>query len=326
MSYLLGVKRTAGLRRSSMQVCFRAACCDHRKFYGYFYSKSTGSDDARIGLVPINRTPRGVAASRMKPASETLPAPETSRRSDSNDPFSSPPSHSPTHFIKGGTPCDPTCPPFRLADYGEDSLYTLILLRHGESEWNSQNRYTGWWWVPIYLCHRKIACYSYTNTGNKSDVNLTKKGQMEARTAGRLLYENEIELDHVFTSVLKRASFSTNMALNMAMQHWVPVTKTWRLNERHYGALQGYNKDTAYRELGIDQELVMQMRRSYDTQPPRMDDDHPFWHGNDRRYQKLSPEQLERSRAESLKDCAERIMPFFNSVIVPSLQSGNKCK
>jgi 2,3-bisphosphoglycerate-dependent phosphoglycerate mutase len=148
---------------------------------------------------------------------------------------------------------------------------------------------------------------------------------MEARTAGRLLYENGIELDHAFTSVLKRASFSTNMALNMANQHWVPVTKTWRLNERHYGALQGYNKDTAYEELGIDQELVMQMRRSYDTRPPRMDDDHPFWHGNDRRYRKLSPEQLERSRAESLKDCADRIMPFFNSVIVPSLKSGNRC-
>lgn len=148
---------------------------------------------------------------------------------------------------------------------------------------------------------------------------------MEARAAGRLLYENGIELDHAFTSVLKRASFSTNMALNMANQHWVPVTKSWRLNERHYGALQGYNKDTAYKDLGIDQELVMQMRRSYDTRPPRMDDDHPFWHGNDRRYRKLSPDQLERSRAESLKDTAERIMPFFNSVIVPSIRSGNKC-
>lgn len=116
-------------------------------------------------------------------------------------------SHSPTHFIKGGTPCDPKPPRFRLADYGEDSLYTLVLLRHGESEWNAQNRYTGW-----------------------CDVNLTKRGQMEARTAGRLLYENGIEIDHAFTSVLKRASFSTNMALNTANQHWVPVTKTWRLS------------------------------------------------------------------------------------------------
>lgn len=161
----------------------------------------------------------------------------------------------------GALPSDPQPPSFRLADYGEDSLYTLVLLRHGESQWNSQNRYTGW-----------------------CDVNLTKKGEMEARTAGRLLYENGIEIDHAFTSVLKRASFSCNMALNAAQQHWVPVTKTWRLNERHYGALQGYNKDTAFRDLGIDQELVMQMRRAYDVRPPRMEDDHEYWHGNDRRY------------------------------------------
>jgi len=210
--------------------------------------------------------------------------------------------HTATHFVKGGTPCDPAPPPFRLADYGEESLYTLILLRHGESEWNSQNKYTGW-----------------------CDVNLTKRGELEARAAGRLLHENGIELDHVFTSVLKRASFSTNMCLNMAQQHWVPVTKTWRLNERHYGALQGYNKDTAYEELSLDQELVMQMRRSYDTRPPVMEDDHPYWHGADRRYKKLSHDQLERSRAESLKDTADRILPFFNSVICPSLKSGNKC-
>lgn len=106
---------------------------------------------------------------------------------------------------------------------------------------------------------------------------------------------------------------------------WVPITKTWRLNERHYGALQGYNKDTSFEELNLDQELVMSMRRSYDTPPPRMEDDHPYWHGNDRRYSKLTTEQLDRSRAESLKDAAERIMPFFNSVIVPSLREGNRC-
>lgn len=113
---------------------------------------------------------------------------------------------------------------FELARYGEESLYTLVLLRHGESEWNRENRFTGW-----------------------SDVNLTKKGEMEARTAGRLLFENGIEIDHAFTSVLKRASFSCNMCLNMAEQHWVPVTKTWRLNERHYGVLQGYHKVRPFR-------------------------------------------------------------------------------
>jgi 2,3-bisphosphoglycerate-dependent phosphoglycerate mutase len=212
------------------------------------------------------------------------------------------PQHPAHHFMDGGMPCDPAPPRYALAEYGEESLYTLILLRHGESEWNSQNRYTGW-----------------------CDVDLTQIGRQEARTAGRLLYENQIEIDQAFTSVLKRASFSCNMALNAAHQHWVPVTKTWRLNERHYGALQGYNKDTAWTELGLDQELVMQMRRAYATRPPIMQNDHPFWHGHDRRYRKLTPQQLDASRAESLKDAADRILPFFNSVITPSIQSGKKC-
>ena len=210
--------------------------------------------------------------------------------------------HPAHHFMDGGMPCDPALPRYSLAEHGEESLYTLILLRHGESEWNSLDRYTGW-----------------------CDVNLTDLGRQEARTAGRLLFENNIEIDQAFTSVLKRASFSCNMALNTANQHWVPVTKTWRLNERHYGALQGYNKDTAWKELGLDQELVMQMRRAYATRPPIMQDDHPYWHGNDRRYRKLTSEQLEASRAESLKDAAARILPFFNSVITPSIQSGKKC-
>jgi len=207
-----------------------------------------------------------------------------------------------SHIISGGTPLDPAPPPFELANFGEDSVYTLVLLRHGESEWNKLNQYTGW-----------------------CDVNLTENGRKEAQAAGRLLFENGIDIDHAFTSVLKRASFSCNMALNTANQHWVPVTKSWRLNERHYGALQGYHKDEAYKELKLDQELVMQMRRSYDVRPPRMEDDHPYWHGNYRRYRKLSTEQLDSSRTESLKDAADRIMPFYNSVIAPSLRAGNKC-
>ena len=168
--------------------------------------------------------------------------------------------HDSTHFVLGGTMCDPAPAPFRLADYGEESVYTLVLLRHGESEWNQKNLYTGW-----------------------CDVPLTQKGKQEARDAGRLMRENNIEIDHAFTSLLKRANFTTNMALNTSHQAWVPITKSWRLNERHYGALQGYNKDTAYEELGIDQELVMAMRRSYDTRPPPMMDNHKHWHGNDRR-------------------------------------------
>jgi len=229
----------------------------------------------------MNQTPRSAAAARIRPAvfqqqQRQQPAAAATLNGDNNGAAASlnprmghsfmghsftEPGSGLSKIMQGGTPCDPCPPPFHLAKYGEESLYTLVLLRHGESEWNMQNRYTGW-----------------------CDVNLTKKGELEAKTAGRLLLENKINLDLAFTSVLKRASFSCNMALTAANQHWVPVTKTWRLNERHYGALQGYHKDTAYKELDLDQELVMQMRRAYDVRPPRMDNDHPYWHGNDRRY------------------------------------------
>jgi len=107
-------------------------------------------------------------------------------------------SHTQIHYIKGGLPCDPApAEPFRLAEYGEDALYTLVLLRHGESEWNHKNLYTGW-----------------------CDVTLTERGRQEARDAGRLILENGIEIDHAFTSVLRRASFTTNMTLNTSKQHW----------------------------------------------------------------------------------------------------------
>jgi 2,3-bisphosphoglycerate-dependent phosphoglycerate mutase len=205
------------------------------------------------------------------------------------------------HVVKGGLPCD-SVPQFQLSNYGKEALYTLVLLRHGESEWNLQNKFTGW-----------------------CDVQLTERGRQEAHDAGRLLRQNGIEIDHAFTSYLQRACFTTNMALNTSRQFWVPVTKTWRLNERHYGALQGYNKDTAWSELGLDQELVMEMRRSYDVSPPLMKDDHPHWHGNDRRYKILSQEQLDHTRGESLKDAAGRIIPFYEKVIIPSLAAGNKC-
>lgn len=143
------------------------------------------------------------------------------------------------HVVKGGLPCDTHIPQFELSNYGKEALYTLVLLRHGESEWNLQNKFTGW-----------------------CDVPLTDRGRQEAHDAGRLLRQNSIEVDLAFTSFLQRAIFTTNMALNTSKQHWVPVTKTWRLNERHYGALQGYNKDTAFNELMLDEELVMEMRRS----------------------------------------------------------------
>lgn len=221
-----------------------------RRIYSRPFSSSSENDDSkgRSGPVSLNATPRSAAAAKL-------------RRTNGLNGISF---HEPEGFVHptvfGELPCAPAPPPYRLANYGEESLYTLVLLRHGESEWNAQNRYTGW-----------------------CDVNLTKRGEMEARAAGRLLHENGIEIDHAFTSFLKRASFSCNMALNAAKQHWVPVTKTYRLNERHYGSLQGYNKDTAYEELDLDQELVMQMRRAYDVRPPRMDDHHEYWHGSDRR-------------------------------------------
>jgi 2,3-bisphosphoglycerate-dependent phosphoglycerate mutase len=264
------------------------------------------SSQKKKGPIRIQDTARSAAAAKRRVVAVSPGSSIDHANLISSDPSTasekSQHSHPAHHFMDGGMPCDPAAPPYHLAKYGEESLYTLILLRHGESEWNKVNRYTGW-----------------------CDVDLTERGRNEARTAGRLLYENNIEIDQAFTSVLKRASFSCNMALNAAQQHWVPVTKTWRLNERHYGSLQGYNKDTAYSELGLDQELVMQMRRAYDVRPPRMEDDHPYWHGNDRRYRKLTPEQLEASRAESLKDAANRILPFYQSVIVPSIQSGKKC-
>jgi 2,3-bisphosphoglycerate-dependent phosphoglycerate mutase len=245
---------------------------------------------------PVNIKERGTKARRR--ITKTVPArslpPVTTKVLSSGHP-----AH---HFMSGGMPCDPAPSPFSLAEYGEQSLYTLILLRHGESEWNHKNFYTGW-----------------------CDVDLTERGKSEAITAGQLLRANGIEIDQAFTSVLRRASLSSQLALEAADQHWVPVTKTWRLNERHYGALQGYHKDTAFAQLQLDQELVMQMRRAYDVRPPRMDDSHAYWHGNDRRYQGLTEDQLERSRAESLKDAADRILPFFHSVICPSIQSGKKC-
>jgi hypothetical protein len=236
---------------------------------------TTKSIKDRSGPVKIKQTPRSAAAEKQRPTPGAALLNGSSSDINSNSKNQQQPQmvlpplvngssnqqqQQAPPFVYGGTPCDPSPPPFELSAYGEESLYTLVLLRHGESEWNAQNRYTGW-----------------------CDVDLTDQGVMEARTAGRLLHDNGIELDHAFTSVLKRASFSCNMALNTAKQHWVPVTKTWRLSERHYGALQGYNKDTAFEELNLDQELVMQMRRSYHVAPPRMEDDHPFWHGNDRR-------------------------------------------
>jgi len=213
--------------------CGQRRCFSSKDGDGGHAATSLGSSIAkkRSGPVKIKETARSSAAAKLRsnkgvvmPGSSTVnltdrsaPRPVIRKKEEEAEKARNRQlSHPAHHFMDGGMPCDPAPPPYSLAEYGEESLYTLILLRHGESEWNVQNRYTGW-----------------------CDVNLTEAGRQEARTAGRLLYENGIEVDQAFTSVLKRASFSCNMALNSAEQHWVPITKTWRLNERHYGALQG---------------------------------------------------------------------------------------
>jgi len=210
-------------------VCGQRRCFSSKGGDGGEATSLESISKKRSGPVKIKETARSSAAAKLRskgvmPGSSTInttdrsaPRPVIRKKEEEAEKARNRQlSHPAHHFMDGGMPCDPAPPPYSLAEYGEESLYTLILLRHGESEWNVQNRYTGW-----------------------CDVNLTEAGRQEARTAGRLLYENGIEVDQAFTSVLKRASFSCNMCLNSAEQHWVPITKTWRLNERHYGALQG---------------------------------------------------------------------------------------
>jgi len=184
----------------------------------------------------------------------------------------------------------------------DEKLGVLVLLRHGESEWNVQNRYTGW-----------------------CDVDLTRTGKTEAQRAGRLLYENGIEIDTCHTSELKRAHESAEISLKSAKcTSFVQLNKTWRLNERHYGALQGMQKDDAYKGLGMEREHLMKIRRTYDTRPPPMLEEHRFWHGNDNRYDGMSPLQLKKSRGESLKDCAARLMPYFKTQVLRDLRRGKR--
>ena len=151
----------------------------------------------------------------------------------------------------------------------------LVLLRHGESQWNKENRFTGW-----------------------KDVDLTAKGVEEARASGSLMRQEGLEFDFTFTSVLKRAIRTLNLALEEMDRLWLPVEKDWRLNERHYGALQGLNKAETAQKFGEQQVLVW--RRSYDTPPPALTPDDERYPGRDRRYAHLTPEEL--PLAESLKE------------------------
>jgi len=176
-------------------------------------------------------------------------------------------------------------------------MYTLVLLRHGESTWNRENRFTGW-----------------------TDVDLSDKGREEAAEAGRLLKEAGYVFDQAYVSVLKRAIRTLWIALDQLDQLWLPVEKSWRLNERHYGALQGLNKAETAAKHGDDQVLIW--RRSYDIPPPPLaadDERHP---SRDRRYAGLAASDLPLS--ESLKETVARFLPYWHGTIAPAITSGQR--
>ncbi|MCW2774024.1 MAG: phosphoglycerate mutase [Nocardioides sp.] len=172
--------------------------------------------------------------------------------------------------------------------------HTLVLLRHGESEWNAKNLFTGW-----------------------VDVALTDKGRAEATRGGQLLREAGVLPDVVHTSVQRRAINTACLALDEADRHWIPVHRSWRLNERHYGALQGKDKKQTLEQYG--EEQFMLWRRSFDVPPPPLDDDSEFSQVGDPRYADLGDEM---PRTECLKDVIARMLPYWESGIVPDLRSG----
>ena len=170
-----------------------------------------------------------------------------------------------------------------------DTAYTLILLRHGESEWNEKNLFTGW-----------------------VDVDLNDKGRGEAKRGGELIKEAGLLPDVVITSVLQRAIKTSQLALDACQRLWIPVVRNWRLNERHYGALQGKNKAQTLAEYG--EEQFMLWRRSYDTPPPPIDPTSEFAQNSDPRYSALPPEAV--PATECLADVVARLIPFWDDVIV----------
>jgi 2,3-bisphosphoglycerate-dependent phosphoglycerate mutase len=176
-------------------------------------------------------------------------------------------------------------------------MHKLVLLRHGESTWNQENRFTGW-----------------------TDVDLSTRGIAEAHEGGRLLREGGYDFDVAYTSVLKRAIRTLWIALDELDRMWLPVVKSWRLNERHYGALQGLNKAETAAQYG--EEQVRLWRRSYDVPPPRLDRDDPRFPGTDERYRDVSDAEL--PLAEALKDTVARFLPYWHGTIAPSLRSGER--
>jgi len=176
-------------------------------------------------------------------------------------------------------------------------MYKLVLIRHGESTWNLENRFTGW-----------------------TDVPLTHTGVAQAKQAGRLLREGGYEFDLAYTSVLKRAIWTLWHCLDEMDRTWLPVLKHWRLNERHYGALQGLNKADMAKEYGDEQVLIW--RRSYDTPPPALSADDPRGQRQDIRYARLTADDI--PLTECLKDTVVRVMPFWNDSIAPALKAGKR--
>jgi 2,3-bisphosphoglycerate-dependent phosphoglycerate mutase len=176
-------------------------------------------------------------------------------------------------------------------------MMKLVLLRHGESTWNLENRFTGW-----------------------TDVDLTARGIEEAHTAGRRLREDGYTFDVAHTSLLKRAIRTLWITLDEMDLMWIPVHRSWKLNERHYGALQGLNKAETAAQYGDEQVLVW--RRSYSTPPPPLTPDDPRHPSRDRRYAGLSPSEL--PLAESLKDTVARFLPYWHESIVPDIKAGRR--
>ena len=176
-------------------------------------------------------------------------------------------------------------------------MHKLVLIRHGESTWNLENRFTGW-----------------------TDVELTPTGVSQAMSAGKLLKAEGYEFDVAYTSVLKRAIHTLNYALDEMDRTWLPVVKAWQLNERHYGALQGLNKADMAKQYGDEQVLIW--RRSYDTPPPALEASDPRCERSDPRYASLQPNQV--PLTECLKDTVARVIPFWDSTLAPAIRSGQR--
>jgi len=176
-------------------------------------------------------------------------------------------------------------------------MFNVVLLRHGESIWNMENRFTGW-----------------------TDVDLSERGMAEAHRAGQILKAEGYTFDIAFTSVLKRAIRTLWIVLDEMDLMWIPVRNSWRLNERHYGALQGLNKAETAAKYGEEQVLLW--RRSYDVRPPALTQDDPRWPGRDPRYKELDPADI--PLTECLKDTVARFLPYWHDTLAPAIRSGKR--